>query len=151
MRLAGATVDPVEGAARKAGMSSVVYLAVRAEGKPAASLQLFTGRALTESDDLLLVFGLLVSQLEQVAGQDRMRQAVRAAAQHTRRQTAELEMLAVQIESRESKIEKLEIELSELEAEVQIRSYRSRLPTDTRVVRTNSDEAPEPDQAFGLR
>ena len=147
MRLAGATVDPVEGAARKAGMSSVVYLDVRAEGKPAASLQLFTDRALTESDDLLLVFGLLVSQLEQVAGRDRMRQAVRAAAQHTRRQTAELEMLAGQIESRESKIEKLEIELSELEAEVQIRSYRSRLPTDTRVVRTTSDEAPEPETA----
>jgi len=80
MRLAGATVDPVEGAARKAGMLSVVYLDIRAEGKPAATLQLFADRSLTEFDDLLPVFGLLISQLEQFAGRDRMRNAVRAAA-----------------------------------------------------------------------
>jgi EAL domain-containing protein (putative c-di-GMP-specific phosphodiesterase class I)/GGDEF domain-containing protein len=147
MRLAGATVDPVEGAARKAGMSSVVYLDIRAEGKPAASLQLFTDRVLTESEGLLQVFGVLVSQLEQVAGRDRMRRAVSAAAQHTRRQTAELEMLAVQLESRESKIEKLEIELSELEAESQIQSYRSRSPGDLRVVRVLPDDAPETEPA----
>jgi len=147
MRLAGATVDPVEGAARKAGMSSVVYLDIRAEGKPAASFQLFTDRVLTESAGLLQVFGVLVSQLEQIAGRDRMRQAVRAAAQHTRRQTAELEMLAVQIESRESKIEKLEIELSELQAESQIQSYRSRSPGDLRVVRALPDEALETEPA----
>ena len=147
MRLAGATVDPVEGAARKAGMSSVVYLDIRAEGKPAASLQLFTDRVLTESEGLLQVFGVLVSQLEQVAGRDRMRRAVSAAAQHTRRQTAEIEMLAVQLESRESKIEKLEIELSELEAESQIQSYRSRSPGDLRVVRALPDDAPETEPA----
>jgi EAL domain-containing protein (putative c-di-GMP-specific phosphodiesterase class I)/GGDEF domain-containing protein len=144
MRLAGATVDPVEGAARKAGMSSVVYLDVRAESKPAASLQLFTDRVLTESDGVLPLFGLLVSQLEQIAGRDRMRRAVRVAAQHTRRQTAELESLAVQAESRETRIEKLEIELSELEAEAQIRAYRSRSPDDLQVVRTPYDEAREP-------
>ena len=149
MRLAGATVDPVEGAARKAGLSSVVYLDIRAEGKPAASLQLFTDRVLTDSEGLLTVLGLLVGQLEQVAGRDRMRQAVRAAAKHTRRQTAEIEMLAGQIESRQSKIEKLEIELSELEAEAQIQSYRSRLQGDSQLVRTPSDEVPEPEPADG--
>ena len=147
MRLAGATVDPVEGAARKAGMSSVVYLDIYAEDRPAASLQLFTDRVLTGSDGVLQVFGLMVSQLEQVAGRDRMRQAVRAAAQHTRRQTAELESLAVRVESRESKIEKLEIELSELEAETQIQSYRSRSTGDSQVVRTLADEAPEAEPA----
>jgi EAL domain-containing protein (putative c-di-GMP-specific phosphodiesterase class I)/GGDEF domain-containing protein len=143
MRLAGATVDPVEGAARKAGMSSVIYLDVHAEDKPAASLQLFTDRVLKDADELFQVFGLLVSQLEQIAGRDRMRQAVRAAAQHTRRQTAELEMLAIKVESQDSKIEKLEIELSELEAETQIQSYRSRNPGDSQVVRSLADEALE--------
>ncbi len=144
MRLAGATVDPVEGAARKAGMSSVVYLDIRAEGKPAASLQLFTDRALTDEDDLIPVLRLLVGQLEQVASRNRLRQAVKAAAQHGRRQVAELEMMAGQIESREARIEKLEIELAETEAEAQIRSYRSRLPTEMQVVHEPSDETPVP-------
>lgn len=141
MRLAGATVDPVEGAARKAGMSSVIYLDVYAEDRPSASLQLFTDRVTNDADELFQVFGLLVSQLEQIAGRDRMRQAVRAAAQHTRRQTAELEMLAIKVESQDSKIEKLEIELAELEAETQIQSYRSRNPGDSQVVRSLADEA----------
>ena len=142
MRLAGATVDPVEGAARKAGMSSVIYLDVYAEDRPSASLQLFTDRVTNDADELFQVFGLLVSQLEQIAGRDRMRQAVRAAAQHTRRQTAELEMLAIKVESQDSKIDKLEIELAELEAETQIQSYRSRNPGDSQVVRSLADEAP---------
>jgi Amt family ammonium transporter len=145
MRLAGATVDPVEGAARKAGMSSVAYLDILAEGKPAASLQLFTDRVLSDADDLIPVLGLLVGQLGEVASRDRLRQAVKAAARHSRRQVAELEMMAGQLESRQSKIEKLEIELAEIEAEVQIRSYRSRLPTDTQVVRALSDETPAPE------
>jgi EAL domain-containing protein (putative c-di-GMP-specific phosphodiesterase class I) len=142
MRLAGATVDPVEGAARKAGMSSVIYLDVYAEDRPSASLQLFTDRVTNDADELFQVFGLLVSQLEQIAGRDRMRQAVRGAAQHTRRQTAELEMLAIKVESQDSKIDKLEIELAELEAETQIQSYRSRNPGDSQVVRSLADEAP---------
>jgi len=145
MRLAGATVDSVEGAARKAGMSSVVYLDVLAEGKPTASLQLFTDRVLTDDDDLVPVLGLLVGQLEQVASRDRLRRAVTSAAHHSRRQVAELEMMAGQIESRQSKIEKLEVELAEIEAEAQIRSYRSRQPTDTQVVRALSDDGPSPE------
>jgi len=142
MRLAGATVDPVEGAARKAGMSSVVYLDILAEGKPAASLQLFTDRVLSDADDLISVLRLLVEQLEQIASRDRLRKAVKSAAQHGRRQVAELEMMAGQIESREAQIEKLEIEIAESEAEAQLRSYRSRLPTEMQVVRELSDEAP---------
>ena len=145
MRLAGATVDPVEGAARKAGMSSVVYLDILAEGKPAASLQLFTDRALSDADDLIPLLRLLVGQLEQVASRDRLRKAVKAAAQHGRRQVAELEMMAGQIESREARIEKLEIELAESEAEAHLRSYRSRLPTEMQVVNDLSDETPVPE------
>jgi Amt family ammonium transporter len=147
MRLAGATVDPVEGAARKAGMSSVVYLDVLAEGKPAASLQLFTDRALSDADALTPVLRLLVGQLEQVASRNRLRQAVKAAAQHSRRQVAEFEMAVGQIESRDSRIEKLEIELAESEAEAHIRSYRSRLPTEMQVESELSDETPVPEAA----
>ena len=147
MRLAGATVDPVEGAARKAGMSSVVYLDILAEGKPAASLQLFTDRALSDADDLTPVLGFLVGQLEQVASRDRLRQAVKAAAQHSRRKVAELEMMAGQLESREAQIEKLEIELAEADAESQIRSYRSRLPTEMQVESERPDETPVPEAA----
>ncbi len=140
MRLAGATVDPVEGAARKAGMSSVVYLEIEAAGKPAASMQLFTDRALTDDSDLLSVLGLLARQLGQVASRDRLRQAVTKAAKHSRRQIAELEMMAGKVESAESRIRKLEDEKSELEAEVQIRSYRSRRPEAAQVVRMVADE-----------
>lgn len=142
MRLAGADVDAVESAARKAGLSSVVYLDIEAEGKPAASVQLFSDKALTDPGELISVLALLAAQLGQVAGQDRMKRAVRAAARHSRRQVAELEMLEGKVESAETRIEKLEIELGELEAQNQIRAYRSRRPDDRRIVPSVEDDPP---------
>jgi len=142
MRLAGATVDPVEGAARKAGLASVVYIDIEAEGKPAASLQLFADKALTDHGELLSVLALLAGQLGQIAGRDRMRRAVRAAARHSRRQIAELEMMAGKVESGEAKVRKLEIEIAEFEAQQQIRAYRSKRPDAGRIVSTVGTELP---------
>ncbi|MGW8282310.1 MAG: putative bifunctional diguanylate cyclase/phosphodiesterase [Gemmatimonadota bacterium] len=142
MRLAGVTVDTVEGAARKAGLSSVVYLDIEAEGKPAASLQLFADKTLTDQTELFSVLALLAGQLGQVAGRARMRRAVRAAAGHSRRQAAELEMMAGKVESGEATIRKLETEIAEIEAQHQIRAYRSRRPGERRTLPSAAAESP---------
>jgi EAL domain-containing protein (putative c-di-GMP-specific phosphodiesterase class I) len=126
LRLAGATVTTVEGAARKAGLLFVLYLDVEAESKAAVTLQLFTDSTVDENGSLLPALRLAGDQLERIAGTDRLRAAVAHAARHSRRQIAERESLQAQMEIKCERIERLETEVAELEADAHLRSYRSR-------------------------
>ncbi|MEJ2547281.1 MAG: GGDEF domain-containing phosphodiesterase [Gemmatimonadota bacterium] len=126
LRLAGATVSAVEGAARMAGLSSALYLDVEAAGKPAVTLQLFADRAVDLNGPLFPALQLVVDQLERIAATERFRAAVSQAARHSRRQIAEREALQAQLEINLARIERLQTEVAELEAESDLRSYRSR-------------------------
>ncbi|MEJ2482160.1 MAG: GGDEF domain-containing phosphodiesterase [Gemmatimonadota bacterium] len=126
MRLAGATVTAVEGAARTAGLSSALYLDVEADGKPAVTLQLFTEGAVDEDGPLFAALQLVGDQLARIAAAHRVRAAVVRAARHGRRLIAEREALHVQLEIEHARIERLETELAELQAESDLTNYRSR-------------------------
>jgi diguanylate cyclase (GGDEF)-like protein len=126
LRLAGATITAVEGAARRVGLSFVHYIDIGAEGKPAVTLQLFTDRVDEEAGPLLPALRLAAGQLERIAVTDRLRAAVARAARHSRKQIAIGESLQAQLEIRCERIDRLETEVAELEADAHMKSYRSR-------------------------
>lgn len=127
-RLEGAPADGVEAAALEAGLSSILNLDVRAQGRPAATVQLFVDRPVESGDRLLSALRLVGGQLDRLAEASRYRSAIARAAAHGRRQMAEREALQQRIEERDAALSRLERELGELQAAVDIRAYRSRRP-----------------------
>lgn len=158
-RLAGRDLDPVERAARNAGLHSVLYLDVRAERTPVATVQLFSETALPPDDPRLAPLALLGGQLDRIATRARLREAVRRAARAARGQLAEIDSLRSRLELREARIETLGTALAELEAERELRRYREPpapdgAPTPVRPAapaRTDGDAAPAPPALYDAR
>jgi len=123
-RLDGQGLAPVERAARKAGLRAIVYLDVRAERSPVASLQLFSETAISPDDPRLALLVLLAGQLDEVASRARLREAVRGAARRARGHMAEIESLRSRLEIQQAQVDNLRTGLAELEAEREIRRYR---------------------------
>ena len=127
-RLEGTPSDDVEAAAREAGLSCVLYLDVTAKGLPAATIQLFTDRAVDPGDPLLPALRLVGRQLDGIAAGARFRSAIARAAAHGRRQHEELEAARERIAEKDARLLRLEREIAEMEAEADLRAYRSRKP-----------------------
>ncbi len=156
LRLAGATVTAVEGAARMAGLSCALYLDVEAAGKPAVTMQLFTDGVVGAGGPLLPALQLVGDQLERIAATERIRSAVARAARHSRRQIAENEALQTQLDIKDARIQRLETEIAELEADAHLESYRTRGSAGTPGLRPYGEHPaergnlPADDQASGF-
>lgn len=137
-RLEGASEDGVEAAALEAGLSSILFLDVSAEGRPAATIQLFTDRTVEPGDPLLPALRLVGGHLDLIAAASRYRTAIARAAAHGRRQNAARAALQKQIEEKDAALSRLERALAELQAAADVRAYRSKQPQE------NEARAPQP-------
>lgn len=142
-RLAGARQEGGEAADHEAGLSCVLHLDVFAERRPAATIQLFTDRPVEAGDPLLPALRWVGSQLDRIAAAARYRSAIARAAGHSRRQVAEREALQKRIDETNATILRLEREIAELEAESDVRAYRSREAKGSRP-RPPARAAPKP-------
>jgi EAL domain-containing protein (putative c-di-GMP-specific phosphodiesterase class I) len=147
-RLDSQGLSPCEQAARKVGLRSVVYLDVRAERSPVASLQLFSETPIAPDDSRLALLALLAGQLDQIATRARLREAVRGAARRARGHVAEIESLRSRLEIQQAQVDNLGTQLAEIEAERELRRYREPPPRNA-AVSPGRRIAPKPAPAGG--
>ncbi len=82
--------DPAVQAAIAAGLASRIAISISEEGRPAAVIEFFSQHEADEGTDVRDVLTLLATQLSLVASRQRLRQAVRTAARHSRAQITAL-------------------------------------------------------------